>query len=78
MLVLNPQLNLQHLQDQQTFSLFLVLPVIAEFNDNHLIIKDFNTRKDFYEFCQCKIDLWKENYNILDPKVGDLIENSFV
>ena len=25
--------------------------VIAEFNDNHLIIKDFNTRKDFYEFC---------------------------
>ena len=40
--------------------------VIAEFNDNHLIIKDF------------KIDLWKENYNILDPKVGDLIENSFV
>lgn len=52
--------------------------VIAEFNDNHLIIKDFNTRKDFYEFCQCKIDLWKENYNILDPKVGDLIENSFV
>lgn len=44
----------------------------------NLIIKDFNTRKDFYEFCQCKIDLWKENYNILDPKVGDLIENSFV
>ena len=44
----------------------------------HLIIKDFNTRKDFYEFCQCKIDLWKENYNILDPKLGDLIENSFV
>lgn len=32
--------------------------VIAGFNDNHLIIKDFNTRKDFYEFCQCKIDLW--------------------
>ena len=31
--------------------------VIAEFNDNHLIIKDFNTRKDFYEFCQCKIRL---------------------
>lgn len=25
--------------------------VIAEFNDNHLIIKDFNTRKDLY-LCQ--------------------------
>ena len=39
-----------------------IMSVIVERNDNHLIIKDFNTRKDFYEFCQFKIDLWKENY----------------
>lgn len=37
-------------------------------------IKDCKQTGDFYDFCQKNITSWKEKYNILDPKVGDLIK----